>query len=167
MVRKHGPNHSVSSAPLPDVFPDVRHHQTTEQSHVVLGKDCRQRPAIDVTPRSWLELLVEAVAARGIHDDDFAIVVGPHAIIVLARGGGVPNLLIRDVPEHVVQTLKLRAAGRRRSLQQEMLEILEQAAERPTPMTAAEIATAIRERLAETGCTFEDSTPLIRADRER
>jgi hypothetical protein len=48
-----------------------------------------------------------------------------------------------------------------------MLEILEQAAEQPTAMTAAEIATAIRERLAETGRTFEDSTPLIRADRER
>ena len=79
----------------------------------------------------------------------------------------MPNLLIRDVPEHVVQTLKHRAAGRRRSLQQEMLEILEQAAEQPTAMTAAEIATAIRERLAETGRTFEDSTPLIRADRER
>lgn len=79
----------------------------------------------------------------------------------------MPNLLIRDVPERVVQTLKHRAAGRHRSLQQEMLEILEQAAEQPTAMTAAEIATAIRERLAETGSTFEDSTPLIRADRER
>ena len=79
----------------------------------------------------------------------------------------MPNVLIRDVPERVVETLKQRAADRRRSLQQEMLEILEQAAEQPTSMTAAEIATAIRERLSETGKKFEDSTPLIRADRDR
>ena len=79
----------------------------------------------------------------------------------------MPNLLVRDVPEHVVQTLKRRAANHRRSLQQEMLVILEQAAEQPTAMTAAETATAIRERLAEKGIAFEDSTPLIRSDRER
>ncbi len=30
MVRKHGPIHSVSSASLPDVFPDARHHQDIE-----------------------------------------------------------------------------------------------------------------------------------------
>jgi len=79
----------------------------------------------------------------------------------------VPNLLVRDVPEHMVQTLKRRAADHRRSLQQEMLEILEQATEQPTPTTAVEVATVIRERLAEKGISFVDSTPLIRADRER
>lgn len=84
-----------------------------------------------------------------------------------SKEGNVPNVLIRDVPERVVETLKQRAANRRRSLQQEMLEILEQAAEQPTSMTAAEIATAIRERLSESGRKFEDSTSLIRADRER
>jgi antitoxin FitA len=79
----------------------------------------------------------------------------------------MPNLLVRDVPEHVVETLKLRAANHRRSLQMEMLEILEQASEQPTTSTAAEAATAIRKRLAEKGVHFEDSAPLIRADRER
>lgn len=79
----------------------------------------------------------------------------------------MPNLLVRHVPELVIQTLKRRAADHRRSLQQETLEILEQAAEQSTAMTAAEIATAIRKRLAETGGALEDSTPLIRADRER
>ncbi|PZS04348.1 MAG: hypothetical protein DLM70_07905 [Chloroflexi bacterium] len=79
----------------------------------------------------------------------------------------VPNLLVRDVPQQVIETLKRRATNHRRSLQQEMLVILEQATEQPTAMTAVEIATAIRERLAEKGIAFVDSTPLIRADRER
>jgi plasmid stability protein len=71
------------------------------------------------------------------------------------------------VPEHVVKTLKRRAANHRRSLQQEMLVILEQAAERPISLSPAETATAIRERLVAKGITFTDSTPLIRSDRER
>lgn len=79
----------------------------------------------------------------------------------------MPNLLVRDVPEQVIATLKRRAARRRRSLQQEMLEILEQAAEEPAAMTAAEMAAAIRDRLGERGIALGDSTPLIRADRER
>ncbi|MGI8827901.1 MAG: FitA-like ribbon-helix-helix domain-containing protein [Chloroflexota bacterium] len=79
----------------------------------------------------------------------------------------MPNLLVRDVPQQVIETLKRRATNHRRSLQQEMLVILEQATEQPTAMTAVEIATAIRERLAEKGIAFVDSTPLIRADRER
>lgn len=79
----------------------------------------------------------------------------------------MPNVLVRDVPEHVVNALKRRAVSHRRSLQQEMLEILEQAAERPDATTAAQIATAIRERLAARGVAFGDSTPLIRSDRER
>lgn len=79
----------------------------------------------------------------------------------------MPNLLVRDVPEHVVTLLKSRAAGHRRSLQQELLEILEQAIDQPSAVTAADIATDIRERLAKKGIAFTDSTPLIREDRER
>lgn len=79
----------------------------------------------------------------------------------------MPNILVRDVPEDVVETLKRMAASRRRSLQQEMLDILEQAAARPSEMTAAEIATAIRQRLTDKGVSFADSTPLIRSDRDR
>jgi plasmid stability protein len=79
----------------------------------------------------------------------------------------MPNLLIRDVPEQVVQALKRRAASHRRSVQQEMLEILEQVSEEPTVLTAAGTAAAIRTRLGEKGIRFEDSTPLIRADRDR
>jgi len=79
----------------------------------------------------------------------------------------VPNLLVRGVPQHVFEILKRRAANHRRSLQQELVEILEQATEQPAAPTAAEIATAIRERLANRGIAFTDSTPLIREDRER
>lgn len=79
----------------------------------------------------------------------------------------MPNLLVRNVPEHVVESLKRRAADHRRSLQQEMLEILEQVTEQPYALTAADVATAIRERLAEKGIPLVDSTPLLRADRER
>lgn len=79
----------------------------------------------------------------------------------------MPNVLIRGVPADVAEILKRRAAGNRRSLQQEMLAILDQAAEQPSAMTAAEVATAVRERFAEKGVTFTDSTSLIRTDRER
>lgn len=79
----------------------------------------------------------------------------------------MPNVLVRDVPQHVVEILKRRAVARGRSMQVEMLEILEQATEQPRAMTAAETAQAIRERLATRGMGLEDSTPLIRADRER
>ncbi len=78
----------------------------------------------------------------------------------------MPNVLIRGVPADVAEILKRRAAGNRRSLQQEMLAILEQAAEQPSAMTAAEVATAVRERFAEKGIGFGESAPLIRADRE-
>ena len=77
------------------------------------------------------------------------------------------DVLVRNVPEDIVETLKRRAAAHRRSLQQEMLQILEQAAQQPNAATVGEVATAIRERLARQGIEFDDSTPLIRSDRER
>ncbi|HZU13924.1 MAG TPA: Arc family DNA-binding protein [Chloroflexota bacterium] len=79
----------------------------------------------------------------------------------------MPNLLVRDVPERVMAALKRRAADHHRSLQQEMLEILEEVAEETSPQTAADRARIIRQRLAGQYGTFPDSTPLIRADRER
>ena len=79
----------------------------------------------------------------------------------------MPQLVVRNVPEHVVEALKRRAARHRRSVQQEMLEILERVSEEPTALTAAGTAVAIRARLGEKGIRFEDGTPLIRADRER
>ena len=79
----------------------------------------------------------------------------------------MPQLVVRNVPEQVVEALKRRAASHCRSVQQEMLEILGQVSEEPSALTAAGTAAAIRTRLGEKGIRFEDSTPLIRADRER
>lgn len=79
----------------------------------------------------------------------------------------MPDVLIRNVPEMILAALKSRAAASRRSLQQDLLGILEAAvAERASP-TPAEIAATIRARLAASGRAFGDSTALVREDRER
>ncbi|TMI84644.1 MAG: hypothetical protein E6H03_01675 [Bacillati bacterium ANGP1] len=53
------------------------------------------------------------------------------------------DLVVRDVPEHVVRSLKRRAARRRRSLQQELVSILESAAEEPVGLPDAFSAIAL------------------------
>ncbi len=77
------------------------------------------------------------------------------------------DILIRNVSDEVLQALKQRAARHRRSLQQELLSILDSAARGPVLETPADVAKAIRSRLAQSGRSFGDSTPLIREDRER
>lgn len=79
----------------------------------------------------------------------------------------MPDVLIRNVPEAVLHILKRRAADHRRSLQQELLSILEAAAHEAPEKTPVEVAAAIRARLARSGRSFSDSTPLVREDRER
>jgi antitoxin FitA len=79
----------------------------------------------------------------------------------------MPNLLVRNIPEPVVQALKRRAELHRRSLQQEILTVLEAAADEGSRPTAAELAAAIREQLAASGRAFGDSVELIREDRRR
>ncbi len=77
------------------------------------------------------------------------------------------DLLVRNVPESIAEALKRRAAQHRRSLQQELLSILEASARESRARSPAEIAADIRSRLARSGRTFSDSTPLIRQDRDR
>jgi plasmid stability protein len=79
----------------------------------------------------------------------------------------VPDVLIRNVPEATLAALKERAGRGHRSLQQELLGILQAAAEEQVAPTPAEIAARIRARLAASDRTFSDSTPLVREDRER
>ncbi|MCJ7806999.1 MAG: Arc family DNA-binding protein [Clostridia bacterium] len=76
------------------------------------------------------------------------------------------DILVRDVPREVLDTLKKRAAKNRRSLQQELLLVLEDAAGKEI-IQAAKAADMIRERLAAYGRSFSDSTGLVREDRER
>ena len=80
------------------------------------------------------------------------------------------DVLIRNVPEGVLETLKRRAEEHRRSLQGELLTILEEAAAEPSQADLEEFiraAAAMRERLASTGRTFSDSGELVREDRDR
>jgi len=79
----------------------------------------------------------------------------------------VASLLVRRVPDPLVKSLKRRAARHRRSLQQELVSILESAVGTPAGLSPAQVAAAIRTRLARTGRTFGDSAHLIREDRQR
>lgn len=78
--------------------------------------------------------------------------------------GTVPDLLIRNVPDRVMERLKQQAERNGRSVQKEALDILESG----TQLTMAEWmerADRTRERLRAEGF-FGDSTPLIREDRD-
>lgn len=78
----------------------------------------------------------------------------------------MPDLLIRDVPGQIVEALKKKAAENRRSLQQELMMIIESAAKEDR-IEKAEYATMIRERLQAYGKEYTDSAELFRADRNR
>lgn len=74
------------------------------------------------------------------------------------------QVLVRGLEETTLERLKERARQNGRSLQSELKQILEQAAE--GSMTDARAAArAIRERMA--GYAATDSAELLREDRER
>ena len=79
----------------------------------------------------------------------------------------MPNVLVRDIPPETLAALKIRARQHRRSLQQELAALLEEAAQQAAQPSPDEIAAAIRARLDQPGRVFTDSTVLIREDRER
>ena len=79
----------------------------------------------------------------------------------------MPNVLVRDISLETLSALKTRARKHRRSLQQELAALLEEAAQQAAQPSPDEIAAAIRARLARPGRVFTDSTALIREDRER
>jgi len=78
----------------------------------------------------------------------------------------MPDLLIRNVPEEIVNVLKKKAANNRHSLQQELLQIVEAAAQEDH-IKNADYATMVREQLQAYGNDFIDSTNSIRTDRNR
>ena len=73
------------------------------------------------------------------------------------------NLSIKNVPDHLADRLRQRAEQAHRSLQGELLAILEEAVYGPDPLTPSEA-------LVEVGrlglVTKADSVDLIRADRD-
>ena len=79
----------------------------------------------------------------------------------------MPNVLVRDVPPETLAALKIRARQHRRSLQQELAALLEEAAQQAAQPSPDEIAATIRARLARPGRVFTDNTALIREDRQR
>ncbi len=73
------------------------------------------------------------------------------------------NLSIKNAPEDVVERLRRRAERHRRSLQGELLAIIEAAAQEEQPATPADVLAEVR-RLGLR--TPSESAALIRADRD-
>jgi plasmid stability protein len=76
------------------------------------------------------------------------------------------QLLVRDVPDATIAALKERAKENGRSAEAEHRAILEAALAKKKNDAWAEMD-RLRNELAESGRTFEDSTALIREDRDR
>lgn len=73
------------------------------------------------------------------------------------------NLSIKNVPDHVVERLQARAERNRRSLQAELMAIVEAAAMEDRPLTPAEVLAEVRKR----GLNGpSESAAIIRADRD-
>ncbi len=79
----------------------------------------------------------------------------------------MPNILVRNVPQSVIDALKKRAKENRRSLQQEVLTVLETICVERDTRSPAQVAAAIRSRLEREGRYFGDSAEMIREDRQR
>lgn len=77
------------------------------------------------------------------------------------------NVLIRNVPEPILKALKRRAEQNRRSLQQEIVAMLEAAARASDRQAALDTAVAVFEQLRRSRRDFSDSALGIREDRER
>ena len=76
----------------------------------------------------------------------------------------MPNVLVRDVDEKVLEKLKTKAARNGRSLQREVQIILNEAINFE-PLTDAEVARKIKDSLR--GRQHSDSAELLREDRNR
>ena len=74
------------------------------------------------------------------------------------------QVLVRNLSTEVVQKLKSRAEQHRRSLQEELKDILEQAARQNAKDVQAKV-NQVRKLFA--GRKFSDSSDLIRQDRAR
>jgi len=76
----------------------------------------------------------------------------------------MPNVLVRDVDEKVLEKLKNKAARNGRSLQREVQIILNEAIDFE-PLSDAEVARKIKNSLR--GRQHSDSAELLREDRNR
>ena len=76
------------------------------------------------------------------------------------------NVLIRDIPDDVVEKLKQRAKSHNRPLQRELRGILLETARRPFG-DIAQRAAEIKLKLSREHRSFTDSAELLREDRDR
>ncbi len=76
----------------------------------------------------------------------------------------MPNVLVRDVDEKVLEKLKTKAAQNGRSLQREVQIILNEAINFE-PLSDSEVAKKIKDSLR--GRQHSDSAELLREDRNR
>ena len=73
------------------------------------------------------------------------------------------NLTIKDVPERLVRKLRVRAARHHRSLQDELLSILEESVMEAGRLSVAEVVRLTRKLGVR---TKSESAAMIRADRD-
>jgi len=82
------------------------------------------------------------------------------------EGKSMANILIRNVPDEVLNMIKSVAKRRNRSLQQELREALETMANQSSPDIFRK-ATELKEKLRKKSVRFTDSAELLREDRAR
>ncbi|HOT83980.1 MAG TPA: Arc family DNA-binding protein [Candidatus Defluviicoccus seviourii] len=73
------------------------------------------------------------------------------------------NLSIKNAPDDVVQRLKARAARHHRSLQGELLAILEEAVKPPRQVTVDDVLAEVRRLQVSTPA---ESASMVRAERD-
>ena len=73
------------------------------------------------------------------------------------------NLSIKNAPDDIVKRLRERAAKHHRSLQGELLAIIEEAVRRPRRLTPQEVLAEVRRLGLE---TLAEAAAIIRADRD-
>lgn len=76
------------------------------------------------------------------------------------------NVLIRNIPEEVLDRFKNIAKSHKRSLQQELRLVLEKTVDQSSP-DIFQKASDLRKRLRKKAVRFTDSAGLLREDRAR
>ncbi len=78
----------------------------------------------------------------------------------------MPNVLIRNISEEVLDRFKNMAKSHKRSLQQELRVVLEKTVEQSSP-DIFQKALGLRKKLRKKAVRFTDSARLLREDRAR
>jgi len=93
------------------------------------------------------------------------VLINDSIMLSLIEGIHMSQLLVRNLHEEVVESLKNRAKANHRSLQAELALILENAA-KVQPANFWKNSSNIRKQLAQSKQVFSDSAELVREDRD-